>query len=206
MPRPFTDTEKEVLKNRLIESGKKLLNRMGMKGLTIEDAARDVGISKGSFYAFFPSKEDFVLSIFESWETQYRGNFLNRVTEEAADPRAALEHFFLSAVEILEKEPGLARLGFKEVSLLMDRLPPARIAAHKAADERVMVDAFTAWIKTGIIAERDIPALEGIFDSLFILAMHREDFKGETYKPAMDLIAEALALRLAAKGGKHVDR
>lgn len=199
MPRAFNEREKEVLRGRLIEAGKRGLNRLGMRNLRVDDLALEAGISKGSFYAFFPSKEEFVLSIFESWENQYRRELLDKVLVEKDDPRKALETLFVEAFAILDKEPGLASLGFRDVNLLLERLPPERVQAHKANDERVMMEALAAWRGADIIAVEDIPALEGVFDSIFILAMHREDFPKGSFEPAMRVMAEALALRLAKK-------
>ena len=199
MPRAFNEREKEVLKGRLIEAGKRSLNRLGMRNLRVEELAQEAGISKGSFYSFFPSKEEFVLSIFESWENQYRRELLDKVLAEREEPRKALETLFLEAFAILDREPGLASLGFREVDLLLERLPPGRVEAHKARDAAVMMEALEAWKGANIIAEEDIPALQGVFDSIFILAMHREDFPQGSFGPAMRLMAEALALRLAKK-------
>jgi AcrR family transcriptional regulator len=199
MPRAFNEREKEVLRGRLIEAGKRGLNRLGMRNLRVEELAQEAGISKGSFYAFFPSKEEFVLSIFESWENQYRRELLDTVLAEKDDPRKALETLFVEAFAILDREPGLASLGFRDVNLLLERLPPERVEAHKANDARVMMEALEAWRGADIIALEDIPALEGVFDSIFILAMHREDFPQGSFGPAMRVMAEALALRLAKK-------
>jgi AcrR family transcriptional regulator len=196
MPRAFSEPEREVLRKRLVEAGKKLLNRVGVKGLTVDDAAREAGISKGSFYSFFPSKEDFVLSILESWETHYRTTFLRQVLALADRPREAFEYLFSEAFAILEKEPGLASLGFREVEYLMERLPPERIAEHQAADAKVMEENLGAWIEAGLLAPGDLPVLEGLFNSLFILAMHREDFPEGSFRPAVEFMAKAFALKL----------
>jgi AcrR family transcriptional regulator len=37
---------------------------------------RETGISKGNFYSFFPSREDFILSVLESRGSEYRGALL----------------------------------------------------------------------------------------------------------------------------------
>ncbi len=197
MPRAFSNQERALLKARLIEIGKRMINRSGMKSLTIDDAARESGISKGSFYAFFPSREDFILSVFESWEEEFRTSLFEQVARNPGSARERLEAFFTGFMAIMEREPGLARTGFKEIQQLVERLPEERLLQHRARDERVINSLALSWASEGIISSRDIPALEGAIDSLYILAMHRDDFGPETRGPTMQLIVEALAMRLA---------
>ena len=57
MPRAFTETEKETIRARLIESGRACFGRYGLAKTTVEDLVKPVGIAKASFYLFFDSKE-----------------------------------------------------------------------------------------------------------------------------------------------------
>jgi len=201
MPRAFTDRDRDRLYAKLIEAGKKQINRVGARNLLIDDVVREAGISKGSFYAFFPSKEDFVLSIFEAWEESYRGALLENLRLGSGNPRERLGRFFSGVFELFDREPGLAKLGFVDIVQIIDRLSPERLAKHQANDTQKIGAAAKEWVGKGLIAESDLPAIEGILDSLFILAMHREDFKPGSYAPAMALLSEALAMRLSSTGG-----
>jgi len=200
MPRAFTEADKGRIKTRLIEIGKRLINKSGIRALVIDDIAREAGISKGSFYSFFPSREDFILSVFESWEVQYRGELIKRITEEEGNARERLTRFFQGAFEMIEKEPGLSRLGFKEIERLIEVLPPERIEAHQANDSKVLESAFADWASRGLIDPSVLDAMAGIGAAIFSMAMHKEDFPPGSYEPAMRLIAEALAMRISAPG------
>lgn len=197
MPKAFSESERERIKIRLFEVGKRLINSMGVRRFVVDDLVREVGISKGSFYLFFPSREEFILSVFEAWETEYRGALIRKVTEGTGTARERLERFFLGAFEILEREPGLARLGSKDIQTLMERLPPERLAAHQAADGEVIRETLVRWIDEGLLAGDAAEAFRGVFVAIFSIAMHREDFPSGGYGPAVRLISEALALRFA---------
>jgi AcrR family transcriptional regulator len=202
MPRAFRDEERKLIRGRLIDAGKRLINRAGTKGLTVDDAARDARISKGSFYSFFPSREDYLLSVFESWEEQYRGALFRDVLESPGSPTERLQRFFLGAIALIEREPGLARLGYGEIERIKEALPPGRIAAHQAADGRAMSEAIAAWIAGGIIDPAAVGALPGIAAALFAIALHKDDFPEGSFEPTARILAEALARRLApAEGG-----
>lgn len=60
MPANFTAMEKQTIFSKLDEEGYKALKKCGLKKLNIRDLAKAVGIATGTFYNFFPSKEDFV--------------------------------------------------------------------------------------------------------------------------------------------------
>jgi len=202
MPRAFSESERERIRGKLIAVGKRLLNKAGVRLLVVDDIAREAGISKGSFYSFYPSREDFILSVFESWEAEYRGSLLREFSEGGGTVRERLERFFLGAFRILEREPGLANLGMRDIQIIIDRLPPGRIAAHQAADNKVLEETFGHRVDVGYLPPDILPAFRGLVSALFSIALHREDFPAESYHATVKLIAEALAMRIAAGAGE----
>ncbi len=202
MPKAFNESERERIRSRLIEAGKRTLNRGGMKGVVIDDIARGAGISKGSFYSFFPSREDFILSVFEAWESEYREALIRTVTESAGSPREKMERFFKGAFALIEREPGLSRIGLKDVERLVEALPPERLAAHQANDNKVLETTFAEWFSRGLLDPAAAEAMHGLVAALFLIAMHKEDFPAGTYEPTINLVAEALAMRIASGGEK----
>ncbi len=205
MPRAFTEKERALITGRLIAAGKSLINKVGLRLLVVDDIARAAGISKGSFYSFFPSREDFILSVFESWEQEYRGTLLREVVEGSGTARERMERFLLGSFEILEREPGLAGLSLPELQMLIERLPAERLAAHQAADTRVLEETFGSWVETGLLDPGLIDAVRGLIPALFSIAMHKDDFPPGSYKPAVKLISEGIAMRIAS-GAKTAGR
>ncbi|HVO37472.1 MAG TPA: TetR/AcrR family transcriptional regulator [Spirochaetia bacterium] len=203
MPRAFTEAEREKIRGKLIAAGKRLINKAGLRHFVVDDAAREAGISKGSFYSFFPSREDFILSVLEAWEAEYRGALISGITQGGGTPRERIEKFFLGAFQILEREPGLARLQTTEIQAVIDRLPPQRIEAHQAEDNRVLKETFGSWVSQGLASRSLLDALRGLIPALFSIVVHRDDFPPGTYQPAVKLIAEALALRIASSAERR---
>jgi len=200
MPKAFSSGERLKLEARLIEIGKRLINRVGVKALTVEDAAREAGLSKGSFYSFYSSKEEFLMAVFESWEKHHKTALLEGIVRGRGDPGQRLRKFFSDALELIGREPGMAKLSLGEIQRLMDKLPAERIAAHQAEDKRTAEEAMRAWVKAGLASPSDVPALPGIFAVLFLIAINRELFPPQSYEPAMKFLTEALADRLIRRG------
>ncbi|MGA2641390.1 MAG: TetR/AcrR family transcriptional regulator [Spirochaetia bacterium] len=201
MPRAFSEEERKRIRSKLLAAGKRLINNAGVRLLVVDDISREAGISKGSFYSFYSSREDFILSVFESWEAEYRGALIREVAEGKGTARERIERFFLGTFDMLGREPGLANLGMKEIQAIIERLPPDRIEAHRAADKRVLEETFGSWVAKGLLSPDTVAAFRGLVPALFSIAIHREDFPPGSYQPAVTLIAEALALRIASDAG-----
>lgn len=57
MPK-FSSQEKQTITERLLHVAEKLFCEYGLKKVTIEEIAKASLIAKGSFYTFYPSKEE----------------------------------------------------------------------------------------------------------------------------------------------------
>ena len=57
MPRPYTDSEKEKIKENIMLNGLKLIHEKGYTHTSITDITQAAGVSKAFFYTLFPSKE-----------------------------------------------------------------------------------------------------------------------------------------------------
>ncbi len=63
MPAIFNDEKRKQVRINLLENGFEHIKRFGLKRTSIEEVAKASGIAKGTFYNFFPSKEEFVAAI-----------------------------------------------------------------------------------------------------------------------------------------------
>lgn len=63
MPANFTETEKQEIFGRLYDEGYTFLKKAGLKNLNIRALAKATGIATGTFYNFFPSKEEFIFQL-----------------------------------------------------------------------------------------------------------------------------------------------
>ncbi len=63
MPRAFTATEKETIRDKLMEAGRSCFLRFGMNKTTLDDLVKPPGIAKASFYLFFKNKEELFLEL-----------------------------------------------------------------------------------------------------------------------------------------------
>src|SRR5699024_12493651 len=76
-------------KLNLIKSGMKLFAAKGYHQTSIQEIATDAGISKGGFYLYFQSKEDFIATAVQYFHTEISDRTV-LVTEENATPKQNL--------------------------------------------------------------------------------------------------------------------
>ncbi|WP_100009925.1 TetR/AcrR family transcriptional regulator [Lentibacillus sediminis] len=77
-------------KRKLIEAGMKLVAKNGFHHTSIQAIADEAGISKGAFYLYFHSKEEFITTAFDFFYQKISDDFA-RVKKQELDPRTTLE-------------------------------------------------------------------------------------------------------------------
>src|SRR5690625_478934 len=76
-------------KLNLIKSGMKLFAAKGYHQTSIQEIATDAGISKGGFYLYFQSKEDFIATAIQYFNTEISERIVS-VKQENTPPRQSL--------------------------------------------------------------------------------------------------------------------
>src|ERR1700742_4739367 len=70
-----------------------LIAEQGVAAVAVEALARQLGVTKGSFYWHFPNREALLKGALDRWEKQDTENLFDQV-EPIADPRARLCELF----------------------------------------------------------------------------------------------------------------
>ena len=94
MGKPFTDKERDEIREQLRRDGLKVLAETGIKDIAIRDVTKQAGIAQGGFYTFYKDKDEFVLDLMllrvgEKTELMYE----NR-EKTAKDPKGFLVDLF----------------------------------------------------------------------------------------------------------------
>lgn len=143
MPKAFTEHEKELISTRLLEQGDKIFSVYGLKKTNVEEIARAVGISKGAFYNFYPSKEALFMDIIEEVEKRTRKGILAAIDLPGPSPRARLFAVLKYAVAQFKSVPILKFLTGSDFDLLFRRVSAEKLQEHLASD-RLFFDELVA--------------------------------------------------------------
>ncbi len=104
MPRRFTPQEEHVIRENLRQAARAQMGPRGVRRTSIEDLVGAAGISKGSFYRFWESKESLALDLLAEWEREFHRAVEERFQSEQPRGFEDSAAFLLSV--LLEEFPG----------------------------------------------------------------------------------------------------
>ncbi len=75
------------------------LARHGIEGVRVEPLAKDLGVTKGSFYWHFGDRKDLLDALLDEWSETATESVIDRAEEAGTDPLARLERLTMIASE-----------------------------------------------------------------------------------------------------------
>lgn len=203
MPRAFKPTERSHIEARLLETGRALFERQGLRKTNVAELAAAAGIGKGSFYLFYPSKEDLFMAISDRFEVQVKSAFLAELAalrRAGADVRTLLRRYFQLHFEAFERHPFLRLLADPtELELLLRRVGPERFEAERERDAKFFSELISTWQHEGLVDPRLDPLAVSALSRAVLALIQGRELIGERDWPGMtDLLIDALAQRLEA--------
>lgn len=70
MPKIVSEEERKLIQEAIYENTVRLIKEKGIRTVTIDDITNAVGIGKGSFYAYYPSKEACLFEVIKRCERE----------------------------------------------------------------------------------------------------------------------------------------
>lgn len=138
MPR-FTEQEKEIINNKLLVEGEKLFALHGLKKVTVDDLVAAVNISKGSFYAFYPSKEHLYIEINFRLQEELFANIETTVKGKKYDSyRDLTKDVIMLSLTGLITSPILSQIDLSLMDYLQRKLSPDIFESHMHSDIRIL--------------------------------------------------------------------
>lgn len=197
MPRGFTDQEKQNIRSRLIETGKEAFGLYGIKKTSVEDLAKQSGISKGAFYQFFDSKEDLYFAVIRSYESQQHKQMVEILSQKANNERVLLKTVFTAIMNQIDGDPFIKRvLEKKEFDYLWNKFTPEQLKLAMDADVDLASQLVEAWRAKGKLKIDDPALIAGVFRAIFFLYLHKEDIGENKFPDVVDLLLDASIERL----------
>ena len=131
----FTDEQNEQIRNDLIRAARRCGITIGMRKTSVEQLTEAVGISKGSFYKFFDSKELLFFAVLEDIHTECFAAAQKSLQENATLlPAERAAAAILAACRWLSKTKAFVFIE-NDADFLLHRLPEEVKTAHYHDDE-----------------------------------------------------------------------
>ncbi|MCR4590890.1 MAG: TetR/AcrR family transcriptional regulator [Lachnospiraceae bacterium] len=94
MGKAFTDKEREEIREKLRRTGLKILERTGIRDVSIREITKQAGIAQGGFYTFYGDKDEFVLDLMTLRVREKTDIMYENRAKTADDPRGFLIDLF----------------------------------------------------------------------------------------------------------------
>lgn len=190
MPKGFTDQEREKIRARLIEQGRKLFQTYGVRKTNVEELTQAAGISKGAFYSFYPSKEELFMDILEEVEEEVRGGLMREAFREGQTYREGLKAFLKKALSTVNDYPFFKNFSGSDYHYLVRKLPEERIQAHVINDGAAVLQFMQSSGLVDVIKVKDPDLVANVFRALFFVTFHKAELGEDSYEQTMDLLIE----------------
>ena len=171
----FTEEQNETIRRDLIREARCCGVTVGMRKTSVEQLTEAVGISKGSFYKFFDSKELLFFAVLEDIHTECFAAAQKSLQENAAiDPASRTAVAILAACRWLSETKAFVFIE-NDAEFLLHRLPEEVKTAHYHDDEmhiRLLLE------KYDLVPNRGISLAAATVRGLILTVSHKEQIGG----------------------------
>ncbi|MBN1214962.1 MAG: TetR/AcrR family transcriptional regulator [Candidatus Lokiarchaeota archaeon] len=172
MPKGFTEEEKNTIKKNLIEKGTEYFGIYGLKKVNVEQITNAVGISKGSFYHFYRSKEEFFFDILKETEKKLIVEMQMLLGNMNQDPKSAIINFIKFHINAPKENPIIKQIADKKTREYLIRkirnIPKIEQYLNTYDYLPLMIKN---WQKMGYVIDKDPEVLAGILKALFTIGL-----------------------------------
>ncbi len=202
MPRPFTNGERSLLRQKLRHAARVRIEQVGIRATAVADLTREVGISKGAFYLLFESKEELVAEVFTEVEAEVRAE-LDALVDRPARPEDRLGAVIGFLFEVVAGHPLLRLLSDPdEGPLLWRTVPEAEMAERMADDDRYFRSVARRLKAGGSLATDVSPDLVASLPRLALAVAQGRGLIGEDrYQETVELVVAGLVTSLSETTG-----
>ena len=180
----FTEEQNETIRRDLIREARCCGVTVGMRKTSVEQLTEAVGISKGSFYKFFDSKELLFFAVLEDIHTECFAAAQKSLQENAAiDPASRTAAAILAACRWLSETKAFVFIE-NDAEFLLHRLPEEVKTAHYHDDEmhiRLLLE------KYDLVPNRGISLAAATVRGMILTVSHKEQI-GELYPQVLETL------------------
>lgn len=197
MPRAFTEHERQMIREQLLDAAERHFGRYGYRKTNVEDIAREAGISKGGLYLFFEAKAELFAHVALRIENRMRGALREELQRDFWSPLERLESFFRAQLEALEDHEVLwIMLDREEAAAVFRDLSPETSALLMKEDVSFFDEFLREWRKNDWIVDVDAQILTALARSFYAISLNRDLVGEEQYPAVADLLIESVARAL----------
>ncbi len=194
MPKKFNEQEREWIRRKLLEYGRRSFETIGLKKTSVEELTKAAGIAQGSFYMFFGSKEELFYEILQEEERSIRGKLLQSLESESVVTKEGIRRFLLDAFRLIERSPLMRHTLLEgEMEQLIRKLPKELLERNFSEDRHALNPVIQKWQDAGILEGVRPELITSLLRSVMLLSLHKKEIGEPLFQGTMELLIDILA-------------
>lgn len=207
MPKIYSDEEKKKIVEKLKKEANILMQEKGVKKTTVDELVKRVGIPKGTFYLFYPSKEMLLYDVSQDFHAQVDNYITDGVYKIIKDKNLSVsepdfsdcvEEFtdvILGAMEITYNSCLKVLLIPESMNLILSKIPDQVLENHRKDDSVVGNGLFQGLAtQNGLSVE----AVVGAFMMIIFGGMYKREIGETNWKESMRIVIRGIVLQLVS--------
>ena len=183
MPKIVSEEERGLVKDAMYDATIGLIRKKGVRKVTVDDITEAVGISKGAFYMYYPSKE---VCIYEVLKQNEKALFARMEEIMQQDLRDRERCAVLIREVMLSQDSLILFLSPADLEILLRKLP----AEYREREAKKSDDYFKRSLELLKVGNDKMEAVAMLTDCLSVVASN-EMFRGK--QEALDVLVMAMA-------------
>ncbi len=201
MAKHFSESEKQRIKNRILDDGKELFEKYGVKKTSIDKLVEKVGIAKGTFYHFYTSREAMIYELILKVEMELHKEEMKNLNDllEIYEFPEALKHVVWKSLEKMEEDPLLKTLNDPQfINEIWNKLSEQEKNQGNDQDQIKVKEFIEAAELRGYEVTVPPQVFNSLLMSIFILYINQHMI-GEPWEETIELMITSLFEKLFIK-------
>ncbi|WP_343315092.1 TetR/AcrR family transcriptional regulator [Brucella sp. BE17] len=162
-----------VKRNQILQGAENVFLRMGFDAASMNDITREAGVSKGTIYVYFNSKEDLFVALCEHYRKTMFGALIGKL-EKGFSNREELTEFGIALVTLITSSTAIRA---QRIVLGVSERKPELAAAFYARGPRrsleAMVQHLDKMVEAGVLEPIDSARAASQLADLFLAGLYR---------------------------------
>ena len=172
MARAFSEEEKTKIKESLLDAAQDLISRQGVQKTTVDEIVDACHIAKGSFYAFYKTKELLFWDVILRWHSELEDTMFGRMQKITQITEENLSDFIYDAY-MLCFDCGLGYVITNgDIEYLIRKLPSEVVDAHIANEDDRLIKLL---MQLPQFESLDADLFSAAFRGLFLMLPYKKE-------------------------------
>ena len=198
MARAFSEEEKTKIKESLLNAAQDLISRQGVQKTTVDEIVEECHIAKGSFYAFYKTKELLFWDVILRWHSELEDMMFSRMQKITQITEENLSEFIYDAY-MLCFDCGLGYVITNgDIDYLIRKLPSEVVDAHIANEDDRLIKLL---MQLPQFESLDADLFSAAFRGLFLMLPYKKEI-GPRFEEVFKLCIRGVVIQMFSEPQK----